>query len=326
MKEYAQCDQASIIFDGTSFVNGARTNPFTQKGYTPAHKGKTQIRLIYAFNRKSKMPLYFMVAPGNISDKTAFSRALEEIDVKNCTIILDKGFFSKVNIELMADLYFVIALMKNTTLVPKELKAFLAYEKFLTNSFSYHKRLIYFTEVPQLTYKNCRLYVFYDCERRQYLMESYFRKLEAKHGAVLPQELMGQIALDTAGFGVSMLLTSLGVSASQVYLDYKARWEIEAMFNAHKNTLGFDMCYEASYSAQEGWSFIEFLSLLIYHKINSLLCEKGLIKTFNVKDILFRVSTVTQSKASGIWKVCNMSQPLMDIFKKLDVTIDAIPQ
>jgi transposase len=141
-----------------------------------------------------------MVAPGNISDKTAFSQALEKIDSKNATFTLDKEFFSKTNIELMANLDFIIALMKNTTLVPQELKVFSSYEQFLTNSFSYHRRLIYFTEVPQLLYKNCKLYVFYDCGRRQYLLENYFRKLEAKYG-VVPQDLMGQVVSDTAGFG-----------------------------------------------------------------------------------------------------------------------------
>ena len=90
---------------------------------------------------------------------------------------------------------------------------------------------------------------------------------------------------------------------------------VEAMFNAHKNTLGFDMCYEAFYDAMEGWAFVEFLALLMCHRINGLLCEAGLIKRFNVKDILYRASTVTQSEVSGAWKVYNMTQPLKDIFE-----------
>jgi len=326
MKQYAQCNKGGIIFDGSSFINGARTNPFTQKGYTPGRKGKTQIRLMYAFSRKSQTPIYFLVAPGSISDKTAFSQALEEIDSKDSTIILDKGFFSKTNIELMKGLGFIIAIMKNTTLVPSELKAFCAYEKFLTNVFCYHKRLIYFTEVIQSEYENCRLLVFYDFERRQYLMENYFRKLEAKYGSSIPDELVGQVACDTAGFGVSILLTSLLGPASGVYLDYKARWEIEAMFNRHKNTLGFDMSYEVSYSAMEGWAFVEFLALLMYHKINGLLCETGLIRSYNVKDILYRTATVTQSKSSGSWQVCNLTEPLKDLFGDLKVTIEPISQ
>ena len=155
-------------------------------------------------------------------------------------------------------------------------------------------------------------------------MENYFRKIQEKDGTV-PDELMEQVTADTSGFGVSILLTSLEADAKHVYLDYKARWAIEEMFDTHKNTLGFTMNYEVSYSIQEGWAFVEFLALLIYHKINGLLVAKDMIKTFNVKDILFRTSTITQSKASGKWKVCNLSRPLMEIFKKLGVTINTIP-
>ena len=48
-----------------------------------------------------------------------------------------------------------------------------------------------------------------------------------------------------------------------------------------------------------------------------MLMTSNLIKTFNVKDILFRAATVTESMSSGSWKVCNLTKPLKDIFKKL---------
>jgi hypothetical protein len=324
MREYAKCGEGGIIFDGSSFVSGARLNPFCEKGYSPGRKGKTQIRLIYAYNREKQQPIYFMVAPGSTSDKSAFGAALDEIGGKGCTIILDKGFFSAKNIEMMEGMDFIVPLQRNTSLVPEEMKAFAACERIMRNNFGYHKRLIYFTEAKQEKFKGCKLYVYYDCERRQYLMENYFKKILDKDGNV-PDELMKQAAAETAHFGVSILLTSLNVSEKQVYLDYKARWAIEQMFDTHKNTLGFDMKYEVSYHVQEGWAFVEFLALLIYHKINGVLVSSGVIKTFNAKDVLFRASTVTQSKTSGSWKVCNMSKPLMDLFRKLGVTIEPIP-
>ena len=119
-----------------------------------------------------------------------------------------------------------------------------------------------------------------------------------------------------------MLLTKSDASANDTYLNYKNRCEIGEMFDAHKNTLGFDMKYETSYSAQEGWTFIEFLALLIYHKVNAKLVESELIKRFNVKDVLFSASTITQSKASGSWKVCNLTKPLKDILTPLNVSIE----
>ena len=168
------------------------------------------------------------------------------------------------------------------------------------------------------------MHVYYDNERRQYLMENYMKKKQDKDG-LIPDELMSQVVADTECLGVTMLLSRFDAPAKDVYLNYKTRWEIEEMFDSHKNTLGFDMSYETSYRAQEGWAFIEFLALLIYHKVNGLLIETDLIKKFNVKDVLFRASTITQSKASGSWKVCNLTKPLKDILTSLNVSIDIIP-
>ena len=323
MREYARCGDGGIIFDGTSFISGARFNPFCERGYCPGKAFKSQIRLIYAYSTEHRMPIYFMVAPGSISDTAAFGTALDEIGGCGCTIILDKGFFSAKNITLMEGMDFILPLPKNTTLVSGELKAFSAYEKALCKQFVYHKRIIYFTEIRQEKFPGCRLYVYYDTERRQYLMENYFKKIQEKDGTVA-DELMEQVTADTASFGVSILLSRLEASAKQVYLDYKARWAIEEMFDTHKNTLGFDMNYEVSYQTQEGWAFVEFLALLIYHKINAILITTDLIKTFNVKDILFRASSVTQSKASGKWKICNLSKSLMEMFKNLGVSLEPI--
>jgi hypothetical protein len=323
MREYARCGDGGIIFDGTSFVSGARLNPFCEKGYSPGSIGKTQIRLIYAYSRESRMPIYFLVAPGGTSDKAAFETALGEIGGGGCTVILDKGFFSAKNISLLSGMDFIIPLQKNTRLVTEEAKKFSAYERVMNNNFSYHKRLIYFAEVGQAKFDGCKLYVFYDNERRQYLIENYMRKKMDSDGTV-PDELMGQVIADTECMGVSMLLTSLEASAKQVYLDFKARWEIEEMFDSHKNTLGFDMKYEASRSTQEGWAFIEFIALLIYHKVNAILMDNDMTKTYNVKDILFRASTITQSKCSGSWKVCNLTKPLKDTFNTLGISIDLI--
>ena len=323
MREYAGCGDGGIIFDGTSFISGARTNPLCEKGYSPGHAGRSQIRLLYAYSRESRLPVYFLVAPGGTSDKAAFETALDEIGGKGCLIILDRGFFSEKNIKLMDGADFILPLCRNTALVPKELRKFSAYESVLKNCFSYHKRLVYHAEVRQERHSGCRLYVYYDNERRQYLMENYMRKMQDEDGTV-PDELMDKVPADTESLGVTFLLAKFDASPKEVYLNYKTRWEIEEMFDSHKNTLGFDMKYESSYDTQEGWAFVEFLALLVYHKINGILMDSDLIKTYNVKDILFRASTITQSKASGTWKVCNLTKPLKDIFNALNVSIDLI--
>jgi transposase len=324
MKSYANWSGSGIIFDGSSFMSGSRCNPFCEKGYSPGSIGKTQIRLIYAYDRVSCQPMYFRVLPGSASDKTAFETCLDEIGQENFCIILDKGFFSEKNILLMSGRDFIMPLPKNTKLILANVKAFSAYELAPLNNFTYHKRIVYFNEYSAGKFDKCKICIFYDCERRQYLMENYFRKIQNKDGTV-PKELVAAIADDTAQLGVTMLITSMkDNSPEQIYLDYKMRWAIEEMFDTHKNTLGFDMKYETKYETQEGWAFIEFVALLLYHKINGMLITSGLIKSFNVKGLLNRAATITQSKASGAWKVCNLSKPLTEMFQSFGVSIEEI--
>jgi hypothetical protein len=327
MGEYAGCKNESIIFDGSSFISGSRCNPFCEKGYSPGNRGKSQIRLIYAYDRTSHLPVYFRVAPGSTSDKAIFGAVLDEIDAKGHIIILDKGFLSENNIRVMLGMGadFIIPLQKNTVEVASERKKFSAYELVKFNVFSYHKRIMYFAEFNSRKFSDCRVCVYYDCERRQQLMENYFRKIQDDDGNI-PEEAQKSIPSDTESFGVTILFSNIkDVPARQIYLDYKTRWAIEEMFDTHKNTLGFSMKYEIKYETQEGWAFIEFLALLMYHQINGILVSSGLIKTYTVKDILFRAATITQSKTSGTWKICNMSEPLAILFGKLGVTFGSLP-
>ncbi|MDR1468570.1 MAG: transposase [Spirochaetaceae bacterium] len=269
-------------------------------------------------------PVYFRVVPGSVSDKTAFETCLEETGGRDFTVILDKGFFSGKNIRLMAGMDFIVPLQKNTAPVPAPLKVFSGYEQAPWNNFSYHKRVVYFTELDAGKFEGCRVCVFYDCGRRQYLMENYFRKASEKDGT-LPEEAAASAAGDTASFGVTMLVTSMKSPPQQACLDYKTRWAIEEMFDTHKNTLGFDMKYETKYETREGWAFIEFLALLLYHKINGMPVSSGPVKTFSVKDLLYRAAAVTQSKTDGTWKICNLSKPLKEIFQNLGVSLAPIP-
>jgi hypothetical protein len=150
-------------------------------------------------------------------------------------------------------------------------------------------------------------------------MENCFRKAGGKDGS-LPDGAAVTAATGTAAFGAAMLITSMKSSPRDVYLGCKTGWAAEGMSGTHRNTPGFDMKHET----REGWAFIEFLALLLYHKINGMLISGGLIKSFNAKDILYRAASVTQSKAGGTWKICNLSKPLKEIFQNLGGSLEVI--
>lgn len=322
MREFTDCTGDNVIFDGSSFYCESRSNPYCGKGYSPGHKGNSQVRLMYAFNKNKKQPVFFKVAPGYISDKMAFEAAVEESGCRNCTVILDKGFFSDRNIKLItgSDLEFIIPCAKNTTLVDNSLKKFSAYERFLGSAFTYHKRVIFYTTLNCAKYPDCSVSVFYDNERHQNLVENYILKHQDEDGN-LPTEIQQSMPEETSDFGVTILLSNKDSDSQQVYLDYKTRWSIEEMFDTHKNTLCFDMKSETRQDILEGWAFVEFLSLQMYYSIDRKLCDTRLTKSLSVKDLLFKTSAITQSKASGKWQICNMTNKISELFKTLGISL-----
>jgi hypothetical protein len=321
MRECSGYEGDSVIFDGSSFLSSSGRNPFVRKGYSPGNKGKKQVRLMYAFNTETHMPIYFKVVPGNISDKAAFITSYEELGSKRCTLILDKGFNKKqiIDFVLKSKARIIIPLPSNTTEVDETFKDFLAADRHGANeSFKYNKRVIRHRQFESKRFEGCKVFVYYDYQRHQYLTENHMSK-------ELSEEQEATLAEDTARFGVTMLFTNIDdKDARQLYYDYKTRWLIEEMFDTHKNTLGFSMNYETTLAAQEAWAFIEYLSLLIYYRIHARIISADIASGFDVKDLLFQSSTITQSKVTGCWSICNLTQKMSDLFKKMDVTLEPL--
>ena len=320
MAGFHHFDGDSVLFDGTSFISQFTRNPFVETGYCPGNKGKDQLRLLYAFNKTTRFPIYFLVAPGNITDVTLFTTPAGEIGVANCVIIFDNGFYRKDNIDLIldSDVEFIVPLKRNTAEVPDEAKLFSSYDKVKTQHFQYNKRIIYYAEFPSRKHKGCKVHVFYDNERYRYLQENYFNRLSRAGDTDMTSD---RIIRETGHFGVSILLNNRVAAPEEIYRDYKSRWEIEEMFDTHKNTLGFKMNYETDYATQEAWAFIEFLALQMFYKIDGVLLNNQMIKSMNVEALLFMASRITQAKIGDKWNICNVTKKDKELFAKLGVEL-----
>ena len=329
MKEYHVSEGGHIIFDGTSMLSASKDNPYCEKGYTPGKKNMTQIRLIYAFEIETRMPVYFNVVPGNISDMTALVCSFNDLGLKNCVMVLDNGFFSDFNIKSMLytkGMTFILPLKDNTALVNAEYKPFIAYKGVIENNFTYHNRFVFYRELECKKYEGCRIFIYYDERRNKDLEKEKLKKARSLHGDKIPKELVSNLHKECEMLGVTMLLTNNKSDAEQTYLDYKARWAIEEMFDTMKNTLSFTMNYEAGYQTQMGWAFIEFVSLLMYYEINKVLTEKGLYKNYSCGDVLYELKTIEQSNcnADGKWMLANITKKKEELLKTLGVSLELI--
>ena len=95
-------DQSTVLIDGTSLFT-RNADSYARKGYNPEHSQEKQVRLLYLFDSGSHAPVFYRMVPGNIADKVAMADTIKLSGIKSCTIIGDKGFYSKKNVSFLMD-------------------------------------------------------------------------------------------------------------------------------------------------------------------------------------------------------------------------------
>src|SRR5690606_32447407 len=88
----------------TSISSYSETLIQVKKGRNKEHDRLPQINLALLFGEESGLPFYYRKLPGNITDVKTVKQLMSEFDVmgyKKVSVILDRGFYSRVNINLL---------------------------------------------------------------------------------------------------------------------------------------------------------------------------------------------------------------------------------
>ncbi len=144
MKEFVT-DDDSIIFDGTNIISNSEKMDLNRLGYNSHRQYDPQVNLMMAFSAKEKMPVFYRIVPGNVRDITAFKLTVAESELKNVTVIADKGFGSKANFEMLEEnsLKYIVPLRRNNSMIKREILESGDKSKF-DGYFLYHKKVIWY--------------------------------------------------------------------------------------------------------------------------------------------------------------------------------------
>ena len=91
-------------FDTTSISSYSETLNQVKAGRNKEHDRLPQINLALLFGEESGLPFYYRKLPGNITDVKIVKQLMTEFDVmgyKKVKVVLDRGFYSKKNIDLL---------------------------------------------------------------------------------------------------------------------------------------------------------------------------------------------------------------------------------
>lgn len=301
----------TLLFDGTSIFLKSQDS-LSAKGYNPEHSLYPQARILYIFEKDSHKPVFYRVLQGSIVDKTAFMDTVRVSGCKNCVIIADKGFYSKCNISalLRAGMKYILPLRSDTVNVEEAFYQDPNDSKW-DGVFTYNKRAIWFRKRASGDRGNY-IYTFRDDSRKAELEGHYVESIEKDYGE---QERKPTDVLKEIRMGYFSFCSNLDLSAKEIYLDYKERWDVEECFDYLKNSVSTSASHAHTDEYFRGWAFLNHISLLYYYGLLNALRNTKLNQSYCAQDVLkltkniYRVDTGDGIKVSAIQK---STQTLLD--------------
>jgi len=287
-------DGSSVFFFDLSSIFSRSVNlNLAEKGYNKEHLALDQINFALLFSQEKKTPVMLKSMPGSIRDIKSLHHAMDEFPLRDCILVLDRGFFSSKTVEdlLSSGISFIQPLKRGLKMVDYSLR--------LKESFVYRERGIKFAEkvveweaVREAGKKmregvTAKLFLYEDVKLRGEEHSNLIR-LNAKR----EEERVATVKIDEEKLGKIPILTNLDWSARRVYEFYKEKEEIEQAFDAMKNELENDKSYLGDDDAVRGYFFISFLSLYLYFRVMERIRAAGLTSKLSVNELLFQLSKV----------------------------------
>ncbi|MEO0129821.1 MAG: transposase [candidate division WOR-3 bacterium] len=296
-----------LIIDLSYIFSYSQKISLLERGYNKDHLYVPQINILLGFSKQKKAPSFIRILPGSVRDVQSLLATVRLFNIKEIVLIVDWGFYSAKNINLVrgSNVDYIFPLKRNSRLIPRVSESF-------EGVFLYHQRPIKFWITKR---RRWRVYVFDD---------SHLKLEEEKEFLQLISERKKSIAefnRRKRHFGKIYLLSSLSVTAEEIYLMFKQKEDIEYSFNIFKNLLDADKLYAQTDEKLVGYMFVNFLSLYVYYKALNRISKAGLQKRFSLNDVLLQLSKVKVYVCDGGRFLSEIPAKVRDLAEKLGVDL-----
>jgi transposase len=297
-------------FDVTSISSHNTSNPFVEWGYNRDREKLTQINLALLTGVASRIPTYYEVLPGSMSDvKTvaAFTDRMKKYGTGRLRMLLDRGFYSASNLErLLTDsIGFHIpvpaGIKAGQDLIDTYRDAVETPEHIISVTEDRKDAVYGMTVLGKMAGKRIWQHIYYDTARRtehilsfftnlaiweeelvsgglkeahKWAYELYFTARETpKRGRKVrrKQEVINSYKRDHAGYWV--ILTNCEKDAAAALNAYRERSLVESQFDDLKNDLDMARLRTHNSDTMRGRVLVQFLALIIYSQIRMMLAE-----------------------------------------------------
>lgn len=299
-----------ISYDSTNKNSQAGDIDLVEFGKAKDDKGLPIFNLSIAMDKTNRVPLFYEEYPGSINDVSQFTFMVDKVieyNYKKIGFILDRGYFSKENIQYIdSNGYSFIIMVKGcktlvSSIVEEKLHTFETKRECAIRAYR-----VYGTTISHRLYeddtKDRYFHIYFNpgkqgaerellesrIERYSQFLESrkgreekfgptyqhYYHLHYDKKGKFLgADERTDVIERELSLCGYFCIITSEKMTASEALIQYKGRDISEKLFRSDKTFIGSKSERTPSSQSMSSKIFIEFIALIVRNRIYNLLRE-----------------------------------------------------
>lgn len=270
-------ESQKLIFDLSCLYSQSMNINLAEKGYNKDKIRIQQINFLLIYSTDKGVPVMIKAMPGSIRELKSLKNIIKEIKIKDCILVLDRGYGSNYLPELMEEkeAKYIVCLQRGFKIIDYEIK--------MEGAFIYRGRGVRWGK-KEVGGK--WVYLYEDVKLKSEEETEYIREITEG------RKDMSRYEEEKKKFGKFALLSNINKSGEEIYKMYKEREEVELAFDAMKNELENDKIYLTETEGVYGYFFISFISLYLYFRILGMLRESGLIERMSVEEVLHELSKV----------------------------------
>jgi len=323
-----------LCYDITSISSYAEANEYVRWGYNRDNEKLPQINLAVLYGQRSGLPAYYRRLPGNIADVKTLQSTMDALDFLGKTklhFILDRGFYSEKNIDVLLEkrYHFAIAIPAGRLWVRNIID--LHYEKIASpeqyRQMGENEALFMVSHLHRWGGRRCYLHLYYNATRAAEDFDNLTRKLIACKEELEREDLQEAhkefyerffIVKRTPRRGLSVtynddeiqkyrkryagffcILTNVKTGSVELLDIYRRKEVVENCFDDLKNGLDMRRLRTHSSTAMDSRLFIQFLALVLISRIRMIAKENADLRYKTVREIMEAMETVVRITYSG---------------------------
>lgn len=301
-----------LAVDGHAIKSSSHDNSLAEDGNKTNIFRDKQINLLMAYDINTNRPVLSRMYDGAALDNISVKDLFERRDFRNTLFIIDKGFYSSENINLLSKNgnKYIIPLKANTKHyreIAKDTKC----ESLFVYERGKKKTAI---EYREAVIDGVKVMIFRDQTESAIESADYLSKIGDEKGVYTIE------AYNTHKeyFGTIILESNLDKTPEEIYKLYKRRWQIETFYDYYKNRLDVNALHLPDYYQTQGLSFIMLITSLIHSEF--VRHTKG-IRNMSVSDMLIDARFIKLHLKKNEWKMENVCKRHIDLFNSLGISL-----